>query len=121
MFTQDFFTENATHKQNCTSFNPKRVITYYVNNGKPFLDGSRSLAQIIRESFDRLHIYATLLAPTYPYRVLLAPPGYPLLRPLIRRSSTTSEPPSPAAVKPPILGGDKSHCIKMHIKAHNDR
>ncbi|BFO29959.1 hypothetical protein KoxyNG13_004320 [Klebsiella pasteurii] len=74
MFTQDFFTENATHKQNCTSFNPKRVITYYVNNGKPFLDGSRSLAQIIRESFDRLHIYATLLALAYPYRALLAPP-----------------------------------------------
>ncbi|MBX4644517.1 hypothetical protein DOD04_15985 [Klebsiella michiganensis] len=66
MFTQDFFTENATHKQNCTSFNPKRVITYYVNNGKPFLDGSRSLAQIIRESFDHLHIYATLLPLAYP-------------------------------------------------------
>ncbi|AHM78827.1 conserved hypothetical protein [Klebsiella pneumoniae] len=48
MFTQDFFTENATHKQNCTSFNPKRVITHYVNNGKPFLNVSRSFAQIIR-------------------------------------------------------------------------
>jgi len=118
VFTQDFFTENATHKQNCTSFNPKRVITYYVNNGKPFLDGSRSLAQIIRESFDRLHIYATLLALAYPYRALLAPPGYPLWRPLIRHSSTTSVLPPTAAVKPPILGGDKNHCIKMHIKAH---
>jgi len=30
VFTQDFFTENATHKQNCTSFDPKRVITHYV-------------------------------------------------------------------------------------------
>ncbi|PCQ91356.1 hypothetical protein CQA46_26380, partial [Escherichia coli] len=40
--------ENATHKQNCTSFNPKRVITHYVNNGKPFLNVSRSFAQIIR-------------------------------------------------------------------------
>ncbi|SAZ97339.1 conserved hypothetical protein [Klebsiella quasipneumoniae subsp. similipneumoniae] len=48
MFTQDFFTENATHKQNCTSFNPKGVITHYVNNGKPFLNVSRSFAQIIR-------------------------------------------------------------------------
>ncbi|ATM91940.1 hypothetical protein C0Q87_10090 [Klebsiella aerogenes] len=60
MFTQDFFTENATHKQNCTSFNPKRVITHNVNNGKPFLNVSRSFAQIIRKSFDRLHIYASL-------------------------------------------------------------
>ncbi|PAC10667.1 hypothetical protein CD006_16785 [Enterobacter sp. 10-1] len=58
MFTQDFFTENATHKQNCTSFNPKGVITYNVNNGKPFLNGSRSFAQNIRESFDQLHVYA---------------------------------------------------------------
>nr|EGT4357992.1 hypothetical protein [Cronobacter dublinensis] len=46
MFTQDFFTENATHKQNCTSFNPKLVITYNVNNGKPFLYAARSVAQI---------------------------------------------------------------------------
>jgi hypothetical protein len=30
VFTQDFFTENATHKQNCTSFDPKRVITHNV-------------------------------------------------------------------------------------------
>ncbi|CDS64606.1 hypothetical protein SPS4_13161 [Salmonella enterica subsp. enterica serovar Pullorum] len=48
MFTQDFFTENATHKQNCTSFNPKPVITYNVNYGKPFLNVSRSVAQITR-------------------------------------------------------------------------
>ncbi|PSR46126.1 hypothetical protein C8256_13975 [Kluyvera genomosp. 2] len=46
MFTQNFFTDNAIHKQNCTSFNPKRVITYNVNNGKPFLNASRSAAQI---------------------------------------------------------------------------
>jgi hypothetical protein len=49
VFTQDFFTENATHRQNCTSFNPKRVITYNVNNGKPFLNMSRSVAQIIEK------------------------------------------------------------------------
>ncbi|ASG63251.1 hypothetical protein CEW81_10140 [Kluyvera genomosp. 3] len=46
MFTQNFFTDNAIHKQNCTSFNPKRVITYNVNNGKPFLNVTRSAAQI---------------------------------------------------------------------------
>ncbi|PSS51258.1 hypothetical protein C6560_07100 [Enterobacter sp. FS01] len=46
MFTQDFFTENATHKQNCTSFDPNRVITHNLNNGKPFLNVSRSAAQI---------------------------------------------------------------------------
>ncbi|POZ22178.1 hypothetical protein C3709_13140 [Lelliottia aquatilis] len=47
MFTQDFFTENATHKQNCTSFDPKRVITYNENYGKPFLNVSRSAAQTL--------------------------------------------------------------------------
>ncbi|ATX94528.1 hypothetical protein DN590_25360 [Citrobacter freundii] len=58
MFTQDFFTENATHKQNCTSFNPKRVITYNVNNGKPFLNVSRSVAQIPSFIKQQLHSYA---------------------------------------------------------------
>ncbi|OXU12583.1 hypothetical protein B9P84_07230 [Citrobacter braakii] len=58
MFTQDFFTENATHKQNCTSFNPKRVITYNVNNGKPFLNVSRSVAQIPSSIKQQLHSYA---------------------------------------------------------------
>ncbi|AVR04677.1 hypothetical protein A8H26_19265 [Pluralibacter gergoviae] len=46
MFTQNFFTDNATHKQNCTSFNPKRVITHNVYDRKPFLNMSRSVAQI---------------------------------------------------------------------------
>ncbi|AUS65764.1 hypothetical protein CXP54_09160 [Escherichia albertii] len=59
MFTQDFFTENATHKQNCTSFNPKTVITYNVNYGKPFLNMSRSAAQISIRLPLFLHIYAT--------------------------------------------------------------
>ncbi|POT25010.1 hypothetical protein C3433_19650 [Citrobacter freundii] len=58
MFTQDFFTENATHKQNCTSFNPKRVITHNVNNGKPFLNVSRSVAQIPSVIKQQLHSYA---------------------------------------------------------------
>jgi hypothetical protein len=58
VFTQDFFTENATHRQNCTSFNPKRVITYNVNNGKPFLNMSRSVAQIIELSGEPLRNYA---------------------------------------------------------------
>ncbi|CCK47055.1 unnamed protein product [Escherichia coli chi7122] len=57
MFTQDFFTENATHKQNCTSFNPKSVITYNVNYGKPFLNMSRSDAQISI----RLPLFCTLM------------------------------------------------------------
>jgi len=46
VFTQDFFTENATHKQNCTSFDPQAVITYNVNIGKPFLYVYRSNAHI---------------------------------------------------------------------------
>jgi hypothetical protein len=58
VFTQNFFTDNATHKQNCTSFNPKRVITYNVNNGKPFLDMSGSAAQIPKLNAYCLHIYA---------------------------------------------------------------
>ncbi|QJT81226.1 hypothetical protein C0557_14645 [Kosakonia sp. MUSA4] len=58
MFTQDFFTENATHKQNCTSIDPKRVITQYVNYGKPFLNMSGSAAQILRLSKLLLHFYA---------------------------------------------------------------
>ncbi|HCH37983.1 MAG TPA: hypothetical protein DE191_00235 [Enterobacter sp.] len=55
MFTQDFFTENATHKQNCTSFDLNRVITYNLNNGKPFLKVSRSAAQIPRLTCHNLH------------------------------------------------------------------
>ncbi|ATF97666.1 hypothetical protein CO700_11720 [Citrobacter koseri] len=70
MFTQDFFTENATHKQNCTSFNPKRVITYNVNYGKPFLNVSRSVAQIQRDIKDQLHSYAAQFR-----RYILASPG----------------------------------------------
>ncbi|AUU90463.1 hypothetical protein CRX67_13825 [Enterobacteriaceae bacterium A-F18] len=58
MFTQDFFTENATHKQNCTSFDPKRVITHNVNYGKPFLKRPGSVAQILRLSIQPMHIYA---------------------------------------------------------------
>ncbi|RIF50243.1 hypothetical protein UQ94_17785, partial [Shigella boydii] len=65
MFTQDFFTENATHKQNCTSFNPKSVITYNVNYGKPFLNMSRSDAQISIRLPLFLHTYATEYAPIY--------------------------------------------------------
>ncbi|PWY11355.1 hypothetical protein DL345_17875 [Citrobacter koseri] len=65
MFTQDFFTENATHKQNCTSFNPKRVITYNVNYGKPFLNVSRSVAQIQRDIKDQLHSYAAQFPTIY--------------------------------------------------------
>ncbi|AUZ66685.1 hypothetical protein C2U53_24190 [Citrobacter sp. CFNIH10] len=65
MFTQDFFTENATHKQNCTSFNPKRVITYNVNYGKPFLNVSRSVAQISPVDTEYLHSYASILKPIY--------------------------------------------------------
>ncbi|NDO80114.1 hypothetical protein CJP72_04795 [Citrobacter sp. NCU1] len=58
VFTQDFFTENATHKQNCTSFNPSRVITYNVKYGKPFLNVSRSVAQIPKVGKVQLHSYA---------------------------------------------------------------
>jgi len=65
VFTQDFFTENATHKQNCTSFNPKRVITYNVNYGKPFLNVSRSVAQISPVDTEYLHSYASILKPIY--------------------------------------------------------
>lgn len=120
VFTQDFFTENATHKQNCTSFNPKRVITYYVNNGKPFLDGSRSLAQIIRESFDHLHIYATLLPLAYPSPPALAPLRRPPAWEFIRHCSMISACRAPRRAKLPILGGVRKHCIKMHLKAHID-
>ncbi|EAA1313960.1 hypothetical protein DPO94_08365 [Salmonella enterica subsp. enterica serovar Emek] len=67
MFTQDFFTENATHKQNCTSFNPKPVITYNVNYGKPFLNVSRSVAQITRTFTNLQHVYATKLRKIYPH------------------------------------------------------
>ncbi|THE37539.1 hypothetical protein DJ535_14345 [Citrobacter murliniae] len=75
MFTQDFFTENATHKQNCTSFNPKRVITYNDNNGKPFLNVSRSVAQIQKFIKQRLHSYAPNRVRIYPYRPRPAPTG----------------------------------------------
>ena len=60
-----FITENATHKQNCTSFNPKSVITYNVNYGKPFLNMSRSDAQISIRLPLFLHTYATEYAPIY--------------------------------------------------------
>ncbi|AYL66407.1 hypothetical protein CUC50_10295 [Citrobacter werkmanii] len=75
MFTQDFFTENATHKQNCTSFNPKRVITYNVNNGKPFLNVSRSVAQILLFIKQPLHSYAPDRAELYSHFSPLAPSG----------------------------------------------
>jgi len=48
VFTQDFFTENATHKQNCTSFDSQCVITYNMNYGKPFLNMSGSVAQFLQ-------------------------------------------------------------------------
>ncbi|ARU83227.1 hypothetical protein A8A57_21900 [Lelliottia amnigena] len=66
MFTQDFFTENATHKQNCTSFDPKRVITYNVNYGKPFLNVSRSAAQIPAKPHNFRHTYALATDVTSP-------------------------------------------------------
>ncbi|AVH82021.1 hypothetical protein AL515_23030 [Citrobacter sp. FDAARGOS_156] len=75
MFTQDFFTENATHKQNCTSFNPNRVITYNVNNGKPFLNVSRSVAQITQFIKQQLHSYAPGRVEIYPRLSPLAPAG----------------------------------------------
>ncbi|ATX04918.1 hypothetical protein CU079_14130 [Citrobacter freundii] len=75
MFTQDFFTENATHKQNCTSFNPKRVITYNVNNGKPFLNVSRSVAQIPSFIKRQLHSYAPSREEIYSRASPLPPPG----------------------------------------------
>ncbi|OPW99192.1 hypothetical protein BZK41_05920 [Citrobacter sp. A316] len=75
MFTQDFFTENATHKQNCTSFNPKRVITYNVNNGKPFLNVSRSVAQIPSLIKQQLHSYAPHRVVLYSRRSPYPPPG----------------------------------------------
>ncbi len=59
------YAENATHKQNCTSFNPKSVITYNVNYGKPFLNMSRSDAQISIRLPLFLHTYATEYAPIY--------------------------------------------------------
>jgi hypothetical protein len=63
VFTQNFFTENATHRQNCTSFNPKRVITYNDNNGKPFLNMFRSAAQILKLRVEYLNSYATFRIP----------------------------------------------------------
>ncbi|RFU91168.1 hypothetical protein DZA29_14625 [Citrobacter gillenii] len=75
MFTQDFFTENATHKQNCTSFNPKRVITYNDNNGKPFLNVSRSVAQIPKFISRQLHSYAPDRVWIYSHRSRPAPAG----------------------------------------------
>lgn len=45
VFTRNFFTEDATHKQNCTSFNPESVITYSLINGKLFLNSSWDEAQ----------------------------------------------------------------------------
>ncbi|PPY32384.1 hypothetical protein C3D68_02675 [Cronobacter sakazakii] len=73
MFTQDFFTENATHKQNCTSFNPKLVITHNVNNGKPFLYAARSAAQIPQQNAMSLTIKHRM-GPRSPVRVN-SPPG----------------------------------------------
>jgi hypothetical protein len=63
VFTQDFFTENATHKQNCTSFDPKRVITYNDNYGKPFLNVSRSAAQTPISACDIMHNCMRALPP----------------------------------------------------------
>lgn len=62
---QERLDEKATHKQNCTSFNPKSVITYNVNYGKPFLNMSRSDAQISIRLPLFLHTYATEYAPIY--------------------------------------------------------
>ncbi|PUV37047.1 hypothetical protein CDT98_05060 [Cronobacter sakazakii] len=73
MFTQDFFTENATHKQNCTSFNPKLVITHNVNNGKPFLYAARSVAQIPQQNAMSLTIKHRM-GQRSPVRVT-SPPG----------------------------------------------
>ncbi|HBI09858.1 MAG TPA: hypothetical protein DDY57_06830 [Franconibacter pulveris] len=69
MFTQDFFTENATHKQNCTSFDPQVVITYNVNNGKPFLNVSRSNAHIQSQLTKRLVETPVIVANTLPLNV----------------------------------------------------
>ncbi|PAW36330.1 hypothetical protein CIL06_11710 [Pantoea vagans] len=38
------------HKQNCTSFNPRIVITYPKNNGKPFLKPWRACAHICQKA-----------------------------------------------------------------------
>jgi len=45
VFTRNFFTEDAIHKQNCTSFDPRIVITYPQINGKAFLIDYRHAAQ----------------------------------------------------------------------------
>jgi len=50
VFTRNFFTEDAIHKQNCTSFDPRIVITYPQINGKAFLIDRGRVAQNLQSS-----------------------------------------------------------------------